>query len=133
MNTNKLTQKSSEAINNAQKLAVEHGNTQIEQLHLLYSLLQMEGGFLPRVLDLSGVDSAALTRSCLSLIEQLPHVSGPGREAGKIYVSVDADRALNRAEEEANRLGDEYVSVEHILLAIIRQIGRASWRERVYI
>ena len=121
MGPNKLTQKSSEAINYAQKVAVEHGNTQIEQLHLLYSLLQTEGGFLPRVLNLSGVDSSALTGSCLALIEQLPHVSGPGREAGKIYVSVDADRALNLAEEEANRLGDEYVSVEHLLLALIRQ------------
>ena len=66
MGPNKLTQKSSEAINYAQKVAVEHGNTQIEQLHLLYSLLQTEGGFLPRVLNLSGVDSSALTGSCLA-------------------------------------------------------------------
>jgi ATP-dependent Clp protease ATP-binding subunit ClpB len=121
MDPNKLTQKSSEAIGFAQKLAVEHGNTQIEQLHLLYSLLQMEGGFLPRVLNLSGVDSSALIRSCLVMIEQLPHVSGPGRESGKIYVSADVDRTLNLAQEETKRLGDEYVSVEHLLLAIIRQ------------
>ncbi|MEG2174468.1 MAG: ATP-dependent chaperone ClpB [Oscillospiraceae bacterium] len=101
MNTNKLTQKSAEAIRTAQELAAEYGNNQIEQEHLLRALLEQEGGFLPRVLQNSGVDAS-----------------------GKIYVSQDVDRALNAAEQEAERLGDEYTSVEHLMLALMKQPGR---------
>ncbi len=119
MNTNKLTQKSAEAIQSAQSLALQYGNTQIEQAHLLYALLSQEGGFLPRVLTASGVDADGLQQAALSLCEKLPRVSGPGREAGKVYVSQEVDRALNRAEEDAERLGDEYTSVEHLMLALI--------------
>lgn len=119
MNPNKLTQKSAEAIQSAQSLALQYGNTQIEQEHLLNSLLSQEGGFLPRVLTSSGVDAAGLQKAVLSLCEKLPSVSGPGREAGKVYVSQDVDKALNRAETDAKRLGDEYISVEHLLLALI--------------
>lgn len=119
MNTNKLTQKSAEAIQSAQSLALQYGNTQIEQAHLLYALLSQDGGFLPRVLTASGVDADGLQQAALSLCEKLPRVSGPGREAGKVYVSQEVDKALNHAGEDANRLGDEYISVEHLLLALI--------------
>lgn len=119
MNTNKLTQKSAEAIQSAQSLALQYGNTQIEQAHLLYALLSQDGGFLPRVLTASGVDADGLQQAALALCEKLPRVSGPGREAGKVYISQEVDKALNRAEEDANRLGDEYISVEHLLLALI--------------
>ncbi|MBQ4638378.1 MAG: AAA family ATPase, partial [Clostridia bacterium] len=119
MNQNQFTQKSAEAINNAQSLALQYGNMQIEQAHLLYSLLSQQGGFLPRVLTSSGVDASGLQSAALALIEKQPRVSGPGREAGKVYISQDVDRVLNQAEQEAKRLGDEYISVEHLLLALI--------------
>ena len=119
MNINQLTQKSAEAIQSAQSLALQYGNTQIAQEHLLYALLSQEGGFLPRVLTSSGVDAQGLTKASLALCEKLPRVSGPGREAGKVHVSQDVDRVLNQAEESAKRLGDEYTSVEHLLLALI--------------
>jgi len=119
VNQNQFTQKSAEAINNAQSLALQYGNMQIEQAHLLYSLLSQQGGFLPRVLISSGVDASGLQSAALALIEKQPRVSGPGREAGKVYISQDVDRVLNQAEQEAKRLGDEYISVEHLLLALI--------------
>ncbi|MCM0708439.1 ATP-dependent chaperone ClpB [Faecalicatena sp. BF-R-105] len=121
MNANQFTQKSAEAIQNAQALAVDYGNTQIEQEHLLTSLLAQEGGFLPRVLTSAGVDAEGLENAARSLVQQLPRVSGPGREAGKVYISQDVDRALNRAEADAKRLGDEYLSVEHILVALTEE------------
>ncbi|MEG1773431.1 MAG: Clp protease N-terminal domain-containing protein, partial [Oscillospiraceae bacterium] len=125
MNTNKLTQKSAEAIGSAQSLAVTYGNTQIDQEHLLCALLSQEGGFLPRVLTSAGVDAEALGSAALALVEKLPRVSGPGRESGKVYVSQEVDRAFNQAEREADRLGDEYVSVEHLLLALLQSPNAA--------
>ena len=119
MNQNQFTQKSAEAIQNAQSLALQYGNMQIEQAHLLYSLLNQDGGFLPRVLTSSGVDATSLSQAALSICEKLPRVSGPGREADKVYISADVDKALNAAEQNAKRLGDEYISVEHLLLGLI--------------
>ena len=121
MNSSKFTTKSAEAINAAQSLALQHQNTQIEQAHLLFSLLSQEGGFLPRVLTSAGVDSQALMAATQQLIAKMPSVSGPGREPGKVYVSQDVDRALSCAEQAAERMGDEYISVEHLLLALIEQ------------
>ena len=77
MNANQFTQKSAEAIQNAQALAVDYGNTQIEQEHLLTSLLAQEGGFLPRVLTSAGIDAEGLENAARSLVQQLPRVSGP--------------------------------------------------------
>jgi ATP-dependent Clp protease ATP-binding subunit ClpB len=125
MNANRLTQKSAEAIRAAQDLAIEYGNTQIEQQHLLYALLSQEGGFLTRVLQSAGADAEGLQSAALSLIEKLPRVSGSGREAGKVYVSQDTDRVFNRAEADATRLGDEFISVEHLMLALIEQPSQA--------
>jgi ATP-dependent Clp protease ATP-binding subunit ClpB len=121
MNPNQLTQKSAQAITAAQSLAVQNGNSQLAQIHLLCALLSQEGGFLPRVLSTAGVDSDGLLSAALEQADLLPKVSGPGREAGKIYISNEVDRALDRAEKDASRLGDEFVSVEHLLLALIEQ------------
>ena len=121
MNVNKLTQKSAEVINAAQTLATQYANQQLEQEHLLYCLLNQEGGFLPRLLSSMQVDEKGLSAAALALVEKLPRVTGSGREAGKIYVSQDVDRALNHAEQTAERLGDEYTSVEHLLLALIEE------------
>ena len=119
MTNNQFTQKSAEAIQSAQSLALQYGNMQIEQAHLLYSLLSQEGGFLPHVLTSSGVDADGLQKAVLTVCEKLPRVSGPGREAGKVYISPDVDKVINGAGQSAKRLNDEYISVEHLLLALI--------------
>ncbi len=119
MTNNQFTQKSAEAIQSAQSLALQYGNMQIEQAHLLYSLLSQEGGFLPHVLTSSGVDAEGLQKAALTVCEKLPRVSGPGREAGKVYISPDVDKVINAAKQSAERLNDEYISVEHLLLALI--------------
>ncbi len=121
MNSSKFTTKSAEVINAAQSLALQHSNTQIEQAHLLYSLLAQEGGFLPRVLSSAGVDTKSLMTATEQLIEKMPSVSGPGREPDKVYISHDVDRALSAAEKSAEQMGDEYISVEHIMLGLIEQ------------
>ena len=119
MNTNKLTQKSIEAIQAAQSLAAEHGNQQIEQAHLLMALVEQEGGFVPQLLTNMGVTVESFDAAVRDQVERLPKVSGGGREADKIYVSQGVDKALNAAESAAASMKDEYISVEHLLLALI--------------
>lgn len=121
MNTKKFTQKSIQAIQSAQALAIENANTQVGQVHLLYALLTQEGGFLPNVLTSAKANFDSLLAGCQEQIDKIPKVTGPGREADKIYISPELDRALNRAEKNAERLSDEFISVEHILLALIEE------------
>ena len=92
---------------------------QIEQEHLVGALLSQENGLIPQMLKKMGVDPTALQTEIRRKIDAIPAVTGPGREAGKIYVSPDVDAALTEAENEAQRMKDEYVSVEHIFLAIL--------------
>ena len=124
MNAQKFTQKSLEAIQDAQNLAIENHNMQIEQEHLVSALLAQENGLIPELLKKMGIDSGAVLRAMRELVLKLPGVTGPGREAGKIYVSADVDAALVDAEKEAERMKDEYVSVEHIMLAVINKPSR---------
>ena len=124
MNAQKFTQKSLEAIQDAQNLAIENNNMQIEQEHLVSALLAQENGLIPELLKKMGIDSGAVLRAMRELVLKLPGVTGPGREAGKIYVSADVDAALVDAEKEAERMKDEYVSVEHIMLAVINKPSR---------
>ena len=119
MNPQKYTQKSMEAVQNAQALAIEYGNQQIEQPHLLLSLLLAEGGLIPQLLTQMGLTVPSLTAAVKAEVEKLPRVSGSGREQGKIYVAQDVDKALNNAESIAASMKDEYVSVEHLLLALV--------------
>lgn len=119
MNAQKFTQKSLEAIQEAQNIAIENNNMQIEQEHLVAALLAQENGLIPQMLKKMGVDSAALQAEIQRKVNAIPAVTGPGREVGKIYVSPDVDAALTEAENEAQRMKDEYVSVEHIFLAIL--------------
>ncbi len=119
MNAQKFTQKSLEAIQEAQNLALRRSSMQIEQEHLLEALLEQENGLIPELMKKMGVDADALRRELENRIDRMPGVSGPGREPGKIYVSGDVDRALSEAESEADRMKDEYVSVEHIFLALL--------------
>ncbi len=119
MNMNQFTQRSLAAIQGAQALAVEHGNQQIEQEHLLMALLTDEQGFIPQLLSAMGMTVPSFAAAVKAEVEKLPKVSGGGREADKVYVAQDVDRALKAAESAAQSMKDEYISVEHILLGLL--------------
>lgn len=119
MNTNKCTQKSLQAIADAQNLASENQNQQIEQVHLLLALLQQDNGLIPQLLSRAGVDTEGLTAAAKREVQSLPSVTGTAREAGKVYISSAVDQALNRAEKIAADMKDEYTSVEHLFLGLL--------------
>jgi ATP-dependent Clp protease ATP-binding subunit ClpB len=121
MDFNRLTQKSQEAFSEAQNKAVAFGNTEVDGEHLLWALLDQADGLVPRLLARMDVRPEALKKQVESELERLPHVSGPGAEPGKIYVSQRLSRLLVAAESEAKRLKDEYVSVEHLLMALVAE------------
>ena len=119
MNAQKFTQKSLEAIQSAQQLTIERQNMQLEEEHLFYALLTQEEGLIPQLLMKMNCNIQALTKEAEKLLDKFPHVSGPGREAGKIYVSADVDQVLNAAEKTADTMKDDYVSVEHLFLSLL--------------
>jgi len=119
MNAQKFTQKSLEAIQEAQSIAIEHQNMQIEQEHLLYALVNQEDGLIGQLLTKMNINGNQFKSKLKNIIDRIPRVSGPGRESGKIYVSQDVDRVLADAENQADRMKDEYVSVEHIMLSLL--------------
>ena len=119
MNAQKFTQKSLEAIREAQNLTVEHQNMQLEQEHLLAALLTQEQGLVPELLLKMGIPAEQVEADALRAVDGLPKVTGSGREAGKIYVSEDVDKTLTAAERKAESMKDEYVSVEHLFLCLI--------------
>ena len=118
MNAQKFTQKSLEAIQEAQNLAIEYQNMQIETPHLAYSLLNQENGLIPQLLMKMGVAADSLAAKILEAVRKMPRVSGSGREQGKVYVSQEVDQFLIDAEKTAEKMKDEYVSVEHIFLTL---------------
>ena len=119
MNMNQFTQKSLEAIQAAQNIANEHGNQQIEQAHLLLGLVTQENGFIPQLLTHMGMTAESFRAAVRHEVEKLPKVSGSGRRTDQIYVSAAMDKALNAAVTIAGSMKDEFVSVEHLLLALI--------------
>ena len=120
MNISKFTQKSLEAVQNCEKLAYEHGNQQIEQEHLLYSLLTIDDSLILKLVTKMGISGEMFTDEALRNVEKLPKVSG----SGQVYVSNDLNKVLVSAEDEAKAMGDEYVSVEHLFLSMLRQPDR---------
>ena len=120
MNINKFTQKSLEAVQNCEKLAYEHGNQQIEQEHLLLSLLTIEDSLILKLVTKMGISGEMFANEARQNVEKLTKVSG----SGQVYVSNDLNKVLVSAEDEAKAMGDEYVSVEHLFLAMIRQPDR---------
>ena len=124
MNAEKLTQKSAEAIRSAQEIALEYGNPQIEQVHLLWALLQDSEGLIPQLLAGMGVTVPSLQAAVKDLLARQPRVSNSGHEAGKIYISGDTEKALNRAEKVAGEMKDEYTSVEPLFLGLLDTAGR---------
>lgn len=120
MNINKFTQKSLEAVQRTEKLAYEYGNQQIDQEHLLYSLVTIDDSLILKLLTKMGVQENQFLNEVQSAIEKLPKVSG-----GQVYFSQDANKVLVSAEDEAKSMGDEYVSVEHLFLSMMKQPNRA--------
>ena len=121
MITDKLTQKSQEALQEAHSAALRHGHSAADVEHLLLALLQQEQGILPRILGRMEVDVRELKAGLETALEKLPRVSGPGAE---IHFSRRLQEVLARAEEEARQLKDEFVSVEHLVLAAIGESER---------
>ena len=120
MNIQKFTQKSIEAINECERLAYEYGNQQIDEEHLLYALLSQEDGIIPKLIEKMEINLAYFTNNAKSKLEGYTKVSG----GGQLYMSQDLNKALITAEDEAKMMGDEYVSVEHIFLAMIKHPNR---------
>ncbi|MBQ6103781.1 MAG: type VI secretion system ATPase TssH, partial [Kiritimatiellae bacterium] len=119
MNDN-LTQKVQEALKAAQQEAARRNHQAIDTPHLFAALLAQENGLAPRIVEKAGASAADLRAKAEELLARIPSVSGPGSatEQGKVYVSQELSRVLAAAEETAKRMGDEYVSVEHLLLAM---------------
>ncbi len=119
MNAQKFTQKSLEAIQEAQGIAIAAQNMQIEQLHLFLALVKQENGLIGQLMGRIGVDASALRQALQRAVDAMPAVSGSGRQPGSVYVSRDVDILLTDAEAQAGKMKDEYVSVEHLFLALL--------------
>jgi ATP-dependent Clp protease ATP-binding subunit ClpB len=126
MDINKFTEKAQEAVRDAQTLATRYGNQQIEVEHLLYALLDQQGGLVPSVLTRAGVSVEPLRQAIENEINRLPKVTGPSGPVDQVYITARLNKTFVAAEDEAKKLKDEYVSVEHLLLAIIEEGGPAS-------
>ena len=122
MNFDKFTQKSVECLQNAQNLAVQNGNQEITSLHLLYCLVNDADGLIYQVLSDIKVNTSALLDNLNTAIQNLPKVS----PAGEAYLSSEANNILLFAQDVAKQMGDEYVSVEHIMLAIFEKAGKQT-------
>ncbi len=125
MDAQRFTQKSLEAISLAQRIASDNQSVQIEQLHLLYALASQPEGLIGQLITKMGVAAAAFEAACRQEVERMPRMSGPGREAGKIYVAPDVDAVLSEAEKQAEHMRDEYISVEHLFMALLEKGNRA--------
>ena len=120
MNINKFTQKSMEAVQNCEKLAYEYGNQQIEQEHLFYSLLTLDDSLILKLLTKMGISKELITNEAQQKLDGLPKVSG----SSQVYISNDLNKVLINAEDESKAMGDEYVSVEHIFLSMLKYADR---------
>ena len=120
MNINKFTQKSMEAVQNCEKLAYEYGNQQIEQEHLFYSLLTLDESLILKLLTKMGISKELITNEAQQKLAGLPKVSG----SSQVYISNDLNKVLINAEDESKAMGDEYVSVEHIFLSMLKYADR---------
>src|SRR3989475_1800277 len=118
MDLNRLTEKAQDVIRGAQALAQRRGHAQIDVEHLAVALLSQDGGVAPRIVEKAGGNPQSLVQRLQQALERLPRVSGPGAPAGQVYIAPRVNEILNGAETEAQRMKDEYVSVEHLLLAL---------------
>ena len=121
MNISKFTQKSVEAVQNCEKLAYEYGNQQIDQEHLLVSLLKLDDSLIFKLITKMGISGEQFTDEAEAALKKLPKVSG----GGQVYLTQDLNKVLIDAEDEAKAMGDEYVSVEHLFLCLLKQPNKA--------
>src|SRR5207302_1523397 len=126
MDINRFTQKAQEAISSAQSKAARYGHQQVDVEHLLASLLEQEDGLANSILSKLSINVDALKRRVEQELERMPKVSGVGGTAEQIYVTGRLNRLLAEAEEEAKKLRDEYISIEHIILAMTDDSGAAG-------
>ncbi|MGX8714401.1 MAG: Clp protease N-terminal domain-containing protein, partial [Lachnospiraceae bacterium] len=120
MNISKFTQNSTQALQNSEKLAYDFGNQEIDQEHLLYALLELDQSLILKMIEKMEIDPARFKASLKALIERRPKVQG-----GEHYISQSLNQALLHGEDEAKRMGDEYVSVEHLFLAVMDNANKA--------
>lgn len=121
MNISKFTQKSVEAVQNCEKLAYEYGNQQIDQEHLLVSLLKLDDSLILKLITKMGISGEQFADEAEAALKKLPKVSG----GGQVYLTQDLNKVLIDAEDEAKAMGDEYVSVEHLFLCLLKQPNKA--------
>ncbi|MFG2828267.1 ATP-dependent chaperone ClpB [Streptomyces sp. NPDC048434] len=126
MDMNRLTQKSQEALQEAQTIAGRMDQTEVDGEHLLLALLDQPEGLVPRLFDQAGADTDALRAAVMSELSRRPKVTGPGATPGQVYVTQRLAKLLDSAEQEAKRLKDEYVSVEHLVLALIDEGSKTA-------
>lgn len=131
MNLNKLTQKSQEAFYEAQNLAIRYGHQEVDGEHLALALLTQENGLIPKLLGKMNIPVDNLKNTIETEILKRPRVSGAGQESGKIYISQRLSKLMVEAEDEASKLKDEYVSVEHLFLALLSE-GSSTAAGRVF-
>jgi ATP-dependent Clp protease ATP-binding subunit ClpB len=118
MDPNRLTEKAQDVMREAQTQAQRQGHSQIESEHLAVALLEQDGGVASRVVEKAGASPATLLQRLRQALARMPRVSGPGAQPGQVYISPRVNEVLTNAETEAQRMKDEYVSVEHLLLAL---------------
>ncbi|MBO7402587.1 MAG: AAA family ATPase, partial [Lachnospiraceae bacterium] len=119
MNLTKFTQKSMEAVNSCENIAGQYGHQQLLEEHLLYALLSDRDGIMPKLFEKMGIDPAVFLAQLEGLMRKYPKVSG-----GRVYVGEDLNKALIHAENEAKAMGDDYVSVEHLFLSVLKYPSR---------
>ena len=125
MNMNQFTQKTMAALQRAQSLAMEYQHMQVEQEHLMLALTENDGELIPQLLKTCGWNVDSLRRQLTDALGRIPRVSGPGREADKVYIAPDVEKALVESEARAKQMKDEYLSVEHLWMGLC---ARASSR-----
>ncbi|MDO5144993.1 MAG: ATP-dependent chaperone ClpB [bacterium] len=141
MDMNQFTQKSRAALQRAQAIAVEYSHQQVGQAHVALALLEDENDLIPQLLQKCGMSPSSLKASLNDVIARMPRVSGPGREADKVYITAELERALNEAETRARQMKDEYISVEHVWLGLCGRadsslkdaLHRAGWKEDAFL
>ena len=127
MDISKFTQNSMQAVNRLEKLAYEYGNQEMEQEHLLYSLITLDDSLIMKLIEKMGIQTEHFKKRVESALEKRVKVQG-----GQLYVGADLNKVLVHAEDEAKQMGDEYVSVEHLFLAMIKYPNKESkeiWKE----
>src|SRR5262245_5385472 len=120
MDMNKLTQKTQAALVEAQQLAIENGHQDVDPEHILLALLRQDDGLIPRLFERMDVDPQAVDRKVADMLARKPKVSGSGYDSSRVGLSPKSARLLTGAEREAKRLKDEYTSVEHILIELLK-------------